>query len=305
MTFDWLAAKSLDSSSGVEHRAIPIRSVDGATSELLVTAAPNAQLGLLWIPALGVPARHYEAFAAALSRQGIAVARHEWRGIGSSSVRASRESDWGYRELLNDVTDSLAAAQASAPGLRWLVGGHSLGGQFAAMAFALYRDAIAGLIVVASGMPYWKNFAGPRGLGLRAIFSVAPAIARWRGYFPGRRLRFGGNEAHGVMRDWAQTGRSGRYGVSDVNVDIEAAFARRQGQALGVWLDEDWFTPRRSFDHLLDKLASADATHVVISRDDFNGDAADHFGWITRSDPVVDTIVEWAVSNEFLTKGSA
>ena len=305
MVFVWLLAKSLQPSSGVEHRAIPIRSVDGATSELLVTAAPNAQLGLLWIPALGVPARHYEAFAAALSCRGIAVARHEWRGIGSSSLRAGRECDWGYRELLSDVADSLVVAQATAPGLRWLVGGHSLGGQFAAMVFALRGDAIAGLVVVASGTPYWKNFAGPRGLGLRAIFSVAPAIAHWRGYFPGRRFRFGGNEARGVMRDWALTGRIGRYAVSDANADIEAALARRQGPALGVWLDEDGFTPRRSFDHLLDKLAAASTTRVVLSRDDFNGNAADHFGWIRRPDPVVDAIAEWAVSSEFLSKRNA
>ena len=305
MAFVWLAAAFLEPSSRVEHRAVPIHSSDGATSELLVTTAPDAKIGLLWIPALGVPARHYEGFAAILARRGIAVARHEWRGIGSSSLRASRENDWGYRELLDDVADSLVAAQASAPELRWLVGGHSLGAQFAAMAFALQRDAVDGLIVVAGGTPNWKNFAGLGRIGLRVVFSVAPAIARWRGYFPGRRFRFGGNEAHGVMRDWAQTGRSGRYAVIDVNLDIEAALSRRRGPVLGVWLDEDWFTPRRSFDHLLGKLASASTTLVVLSRNDFNGNAADHFGWIKWSDPVVAAIVEWTASNLHRTTESA
>lgn len=264
-----------------------------------------ARIGLLWIPALGVPARHYEGFAAALARKGITVARHEWRGIGSSSLRASRERDWGYRALLDDLANSHAAAVAAIPGLRWLVGGHSLGSQFAAMLFALHRDAFDGLVVVAGGTPYWKNFGGPRGIGLLAVFSVAPRIARWRGYFPGRRLRFGGNEAHGVMRDWAQTGRSGRYALSDVNLDIEAALARRLGPVLGVWMDEDWFTPRGSFDHLLDKLALATTTRVVLSRQDFNGNPADHFGWIKRSDPVVHAIVEWTASHSPRTTENA
>lgn len=290
-------AKPLITRKTVGHRAIAVRSGDGATSELLVTAAPAARIGLLWIPALGVPARHYEGFAEALSGQGIAVARHEWRGIGSSSQRASRDQDWGYRELLADVAESLAAAKAAEPVMRWLVGGHSLGSQFAAMAFALHRDSIDGLIVVAGGMPYWKNFPGARGIGIRALFAMAPAIARWRGYFPGRRFGFGGNEARGVMRGWAQTGRSGCYQVADMNDDIEAALATRHGPMLGIWLDDDWFTPRRSFDHLLEKLATADATRVALSRDDFNGRTADHFGWIKQPAAVVNTIDEWLASN--------
>lgn len=305
MVFDRPAAKSLQLPSRVEHRAIPLRAVDGATAELLLTVPVVPRVGLLWIPALGVPARHYERYAEALTRKGIAVARHEWRGIGSSSLRASRDNDWGYHELLTDIADSLDAAQAAAPGMRWLVGGHSLGSQFAAMLFTLRPDAIDGLVVVAGGMPYWKNFPGLRGIGIRALFALAPPIARWRGYFPGRRFRFAGNEARGVMRDWADSGRNGRYVITCVDEDIEAALARRHGSALGIWLDDDWFTPRPSFDHLLDKLSSADTTRVALSREDFDGNAANHFGWIKRPDCVVDAIDEWLASNPHLTAETA
>lgn len=276
-----------------------VRSADGAEADLLLSLPADAGVGLLWIPALGVPARHYQTFADTVAARGIAVARHEWRGIGSSSLRASRENDWSYRELLDDVADSLATAQAAAPDVRWLVGGHSLGSQFAAMAFALHRDAIAGLVVIAGGMPYWKNFPGPHGVGIRALFTLAPIIARWRGYFPGRRFGFGGNEARGVIRDWAQTGHSGSYSIAALGEDIDSALAGRGGPVLGVWLDEDWFTPRPSFDHLLAKLSRGDVTIRQLTQADFNGIAADHFGWIKQPKPVVECIVDWIESTAY------
>ena len=273
-----------------------VRSADGAEADLLLSLPADACVGLLWIPALGVPARHYQGFADALAARGIAVARHEWRGIGSSSLRASRENDWSYRQLLGDVADSLATAQAAAADVRWLIGGHSLGSQFAAMAFALHRDAIAGLVVIAGGMPYWKNFPGVNGIGIRTLFFLAPVIARWRGYFPGRRFGFGGNEARGVMRDWALTGRSGSYSIATLDDDMDSAMTCREGPVLGVWLDEDWFTPRPSFDDLLAKLARADITTRNLTQADFDGIAADHFGWIKQPKSVVDRIVDWIKS---------
>ncbi|MEO6075298.1 MAG: alpha/beta fold hydrolase, partial [Dokdonella sp.] len=252
-----------------EQRAERVRSAGGAEADLLLSLPAGARVGLLWIPALGVPARHYQPFAEALASRGIAVARHEWRGIGSSSLRASRSNDWSYRELIGDVADSLEAARTAAPSVQWLVGGHSLGSQFAAMAFALHSQSIAGLVVIAGGMPYWKNFPGVNAIGIRALFALAPVIARWRGHFPGRRFGFAGNEARGVMRDWALTGRSGSYSIATPDGDIDTAMAGQSGPVLGIWLDEDWFTPRPSFDHLLEKLASADITMRQLTQADF------------------------------------
>lgn len=286
-------ANTLSDSICVEQQVQRVRAADGAEADLLISLPVGARVGLLWIPALGVPARHYQGFADALAAQDVAIARHEWRGIGSSSWRASRINNWSYRELLDDVADSLSTAQAAAPDVRWLIGGHSLGSQFAAMAFALHRDAIAGLVVIAGGMPYWKNFPGVNGVGIRALFALAPIIAKWRGYFPGRRFGFGGNEARGVMRDWALTGRSGSYSIATLDDDIDSAMTCRVGPVLGVWLDEDWFTPRPSFDHLLAKLAHADITTRQLTQADFDGIAADHFGWIKQSKPVVDRVVDW------------
>ena len=76
-----------------------------------------ARRSLLWLPALGVAARHYLPLAQALARRDTAVFLHEWRGHGSSSLRAGRGCDWGYRELLQlDLAASEAAV--AIPGSR-------------------------------------------------------------------------------------------------------------------------------------------------------------------------------------------
>lgn len=278
----------------IRSTVIPLQAGDGARAELLMDVPDQPRYGLLWIPALGMPARHYQALAQALAAHGIAVARHEWRGIGSSSLRAGRHNDWGYRELFADLDDSVAAARVAAPGLQWIVAGHSLGSQFASMVFALRPDLYAGLVVVAGGTPYWRNFAGRTKLAIRLLFSLGPGLAALRGYFPGRRFGFAGNEARGVIGDWARSGIDGRYAPRHVDADIETAFTLRRGPLLGLWPDDDWLTPRASFEHLLSKLARADISRVTVTAADFDGLRADHFGWLRQPLVIAAAIDQWS-----------
>lgn len=113
------------------HAVFPVTTADGAYFELLCVQPdrPWHQL-LYWLPAMGVPARHYLPLAEALAERGIGVVIHEWRGIGSSDQRAARRSNWGYRELL---LDDLPAGMAYVRS-KWLdtplyLAGHSLGGR--------------------------------------------------------------------------------------------------------------------------------------------------------------------------------
>ena len=74
---------------------LPVKTADGHRSELIARIPEAPRASLLWVPALGVAAKHYVAFAEALAARGVAVFLHEWRGNGSSSLRASRANDWG------------------------------------------------------------------------------------------------------------------------------------------------------------------------------------------------------------------
>ena len=74
-------------------RELPVASPDGHRASLLARIPATPKTRLLWLPAMGVAARHYLPFAEALATRGIAVFLHEWRGNGSSSLRASRDHD--------------------------------------------------------------------------------------------------------------------------------------------------------------------------------------------------------------------
>ena len=86
---------------------IPVATEDGHRYNLIARVPDQPRMALLWLPALGVAARHYLPLAEALSASGVAVFLHEMRGNGSSNLRAGRATDWGYREILRaDVAGS-------------------------------------------------------------------------------------------------------------------------------------------------------------------------------------------------------
>lgn len=241
---------------------------------------------------MGVSARHYLPLAAALATRGIAVAIHEWRGLGSSNRRAGRRADWGYRELLQlDLPAARAALHALWPHAAWVVGGHSLGGQVAMLHAALADPPCAGVALVASGAPYWRAFG--HGRWLAAAYALAPVLARLCGHLPGRRIGFGGNEARGVIADWARSGRSGRYAAQGLAVDLERALRQVQVPILGVRLADDWLAPAASLAHLLDKAPLAPRTLVTLAPAELGGIPATHFAWLQAPEPVAASLARW------------
>ena len=269
-----------------------VMAADGAASELLLVGEPAQGRWLYWLPAMGVPAKHYLPLAQALAGRGMAVALHEWRGIGSSDRRAGRRQDWGYRTLLqDDLPRGLAAVREIWPGAAGCLGGHSLGGQLAAMYVGAHPAEAAGLVLVASGAPYWGNFR--HGWLIGASYVAAPLLARLSGHFPGRRIGFGGNEARGVIDDWARTGRTGHYAAAGMG-DLEPGMAAFAGPVLAVRLRDDWLGPAASLDWLLGKLPRARITREVLGPDELQG-PADHFGWMKTPGPVAVRIADWLV----------
>lgn len=270
---------------------LALRMADGATADLLIFLPDGtARAALLWIPALGVAARHYEAFALALTSHGIAVGVHEWRGHGSSDRRASRRCDWGYRELIgDDLPASLQAFAKATPGAPLHIGGHSLGGQLSCLLAATAPLPVSGIVLVASGSPYWKRFKP----WVWFAYVAAPLLARIVGRLPGRQIGFGGNEARGVISDWARSGRTGVYAARGLAVDFEAKLRKQRAPVRALRLSDDWLAPQASLDFLMDKMPDAPRTTAVIGRADLMGPLADHFGWMKAPDELARRLAEW------------
>ena len=260
---------------------LPVASPDGHSASLLACMPAAPQASLLWVPALGVAARHYLPFAEALAVHGIAVFVHEWRGNGSSSLRASRACDWGYRELLEDIAASDAVATATAPQLPRVLGGHSLGGQLAGLHLALHPDAASALWLVASGSPYFRAYPAPARWWLPLAYRFLPWLARVNGTLPGRWIRFAGNEARSVMADWARTALSGRYAASGIDIDLDAAMARFSGEARAIAMADDWLAPPSSVGFLQSKFRPARTELAVFDAARLRT-RADHFAWMKR-----------------------
>jgi predicted alpha/beta hydrolase len=287
-----VAPPSPATASRIRESILRVGAADGANADLLLVqpAAPARNL-LLWLPALGVAARNYLPFARELAARDVAVAVHEWRGSGSSDWRATRARNWGYRELLTlDIPASRDAASAAHPHARLWFGGHSLGGQLAALAAGLDAGNVAGLALVASGSPYWRMFR--RRWLIRAFYTAVPWISAAWGYFPGRQLGFGGREARGVMADWARSGRTGRYAAEGMTQDLEAALAQVSMPVRAVRLAEDWLGPAESLDWLLRKMPVAPHDIRLVGRNDLGGIPADHFSWMKTASGVAADISE-------------
>jgi len=270
---------------------MPLRMADGARADLLLFSPPGTpRAALLWVPALGVAARHYEPLAQALADLGVAVGIHEWRGHGSSDQRADRRSNWGYRTLLtDDLPTSLSALAKAFPGVRLCVGGHSLGGQLSTLLASVTDLDLHGIILVASGAPYWRRFHPWVGLA----YVAAPALARLVGRLPGRQIGFGGNEARGVISDWARSGRTGRYAARGMAADLEAALQGQRAPLLALRLRDDWLGPETSLAFLLDKMPRAPRRTEVIGPDELAGAKADHFAWMKVPAPIASRIHDW------------
>jgi len=275
----------------IDARELPAASADGHAWTLAARVPEQPRAHLLWLPALGVAARHYLPFAEALAARGVAVYLHEWRGNGGSNLRPDRRHDWGYRELLaEDLPASHALVRAQAAGSASFIGGHSLGGQLAACYLGLHPQAFERLWLVASGTPYWKTFAPPRGWLLPWFYQFAIWLARRRGTFPGRRLGFGGEEARGLISDWATVGLSGHYAAAGLDADLDAAMAGAAPAIRGVLFNRDWLAPPASLAGLLAKFPRA-RKHVLGLDAHALGARADHFAWMKQPDAVAAALI--------------
>ncbi|MGH3681059.1 MAG: alpha/beta fold hydrolase, partial [Natronosporangium sp.] len=171
-----------------------------------------------------------------------------------------------------------------------LLVGHSLGGQACLLHLARSRDpgVVAGLALVAVGLPYWRVYRDRRRLWVlpftQAIHATATVLRVWPGW------GFGGRQARGVIRDWSFTARTGRFPPID-GLDLDAAVAAVRVPVLAVSLERDQYTPAPTVDHLVGKLPAA----PPVQREHYDG-GADHFSWARTAGPIADRVARFAAT---------
>ena len=279
---------------------IPFQSQDGVENLLsLAQAQGGSAYTLLCLPAMGVSAAKYHAFIETLAESGLTAATYDLRGNGNSSVRASRQVDFSYADLVEqDLPAAMEALTAAYPDSKIVLLGHSLGGQMASLYLGRQPDAAVGLILPASCTVYFKGWPNPRRWMLLLFTQFAALLAKVMGYFPGHSLNFGGREARSVMRDWAYNARTGKYRLADSKHDYEASLTGIKVPVLAINFSNDDFAPTPATRNLLQKLSSlSDINMIELSGEDMGLTRADHFNWLKQPQKVCETINNWVKSH--------
>lgn len=274
----------------------PVRATDGHEYELLVQAPEQPRAALLFGCAMGVDASYYAPFATALSEHGILLVMCDLRGHGTSSLRPRRGVDFGYRECVElDIPAAVAVVRERAPDLPLYLGGHSLGGQLVMLHVAAARPEIAGMVLVACAIPYYRNWQGRSRAFIQAAASLFPIAGFLLGYVPGDRLGFGGTEARTLMRDWAHNAKTARYEPVGSDVDYEAALRTLEVDLLSVNIAGDEMAPPNAVDFMFEKVPGARGRRVEAELSERK--PAAHMRWARDPSDVVRAIAPWIVAH--------
>ncbi len=270
----------------------PVRASDGHTFELTVGRPSQPAAVLLFVPAMGVEASYYGPFIEALSQRGVLVAMCDLRGHGTSSLRPRRSVDFGYREIVElDIPAALSVVRDNAPGLPLYVGGHSLGGQLAVLHVAAAKPDVAGMVLVACAIPYYRNWRGRSRAFVRLATLVFPVAGFILGYVPGDRLGFGGTEARSLMRDWSRNAMTARYELIGSAVDYESALGKLEIELLTVNIDGDDMAPPNAVDFMFEKAPQARGVRVEAKLSENKSGA--HVRWARDPASVVRAVADW------------
>ncbi|QBJ95805.1 alpha/beta fold hydrolase [Rhodococcus sp. ABRD24] len=269
---------------------VPIQMPDGTTTPVRLFPGREGAPVVVVVPGLGIPGGFYDRFASELVARGFCAATCELRGQGDSRPRPSASSTFGYQELVAvDLPAMFEVVRERFDRSTPFLLGHSMGGQLGVMYAARIRGRLGGLILVASGSPYYRGFPGSRSPGVllgSAAMSITASVA---GFWPGDRLDIGGfgRQSRVLVSDWSRFARSGRIEPAGADIDYEERIARLTLPVLSISMEGDDLAPRSSAKNLVDKLPQAEVTMW------HQPEPLGHNGWIRTPESTVDRIVDW------------
>lgn len=254
---------------------------------------PDAPI-FLCLPAMGVAASHYAGFCEKLREAGIHVAVSDLRGLGSSSLRASRSCDSGRHEILSrDLGAFVAMVEGHLPTSPRYLFGHCLGGRLWSLYLSANPQAATALVTMPSCNVHYTGWNSPARYPVLATVLLLRAIRSVPGHVPASRLGFTGNEARTLIIDWFKKCLTGEYELANDSFDYENALRTMRKPILALSLEVAGLAPRRSIDNLIFKMRAASVARRHLSLSEPGLARASHFSWSKRPALVVKLILAW------------
>lgn len=257
---------------------------DNAENRITVFSSKTSDAAtLICLPAMGMRAKYYELFANSLCEKGFNVITADWRGLGHSSIRASRNTDFGYKEFIQDLGQLIEFSNNWFPNTKKIIVGHSLGGQIGSLFAARFPDLINGLILITSCSVYYKGWSKWTALKLRFAGTIFHPISIIIGYFPGNKIGFAGKEARTVIRDWSYNARNGNYKLTDSDFDYEKALKRLNKPVMSISIENDYLASRKAVENLYNKFSpESDISHLHLTSEETGISPLNHFAWAKK-----------------------
>lgn len=250
---------------------------------------------LLCLPAMGAAAGYYAPFAQALAAAGLGMAALlDLRGQGTSTARARAGHDFGYREILELDLPAAIARLRKVLGARPLyIVGHSLGGQLGLFGAARPGARPDGLVLIAAGTAYWRDWPAHQRRRARLGFVAVRTAARLLPWYPGTRLGFGGDQPRRLMRDWGRVTREGRYAPEGSAFDYEGAVRALALPVLSIGIGADPIAPESAREALLARVPRSAVSRVELGGVREHTPWKRHFSWARRPGEVAGAIGGW------------
>ena len=277
---------------------IDISNQDGSTSKIthFPSNSNESKSVIIIFPAMGVRGSYYENLGKQISKAGLDAVTTDLRGIGNSSVRPSKKVDFGYHEMLAlDYQSILEKVKSTFPNKKIFALGHSLGGQLASLFSAKNSNSFDGLILIACCSVYYKGW-GSKQIPTLFMTQFFHFVSVLLGYFPGKKMGFGGTEAKTVMSDWSNQSRTGNYILKNDDFNFEAAMEKVTIPILAISFQADTFAPRKAVEHLIGKFgANENKEYIYLKNDDLRNENFGHFNWAKKPKEIVRLIEKWII----------
>lgn len=274
---------------------VKLQNKDGSTTEINIYSGIKQNAVAVVLPAMGVYAKYYKILAEELATNGLVAVLADLRGNDTSSVRPKRSIDFGYSEILHlDIDTIVSHVNEQFSGKPIYLFGHSLGGQLGCLYASKNPIKVAGLILSATCSVYYRGWEGFSAYRILAGTQFANAVAKMFGYFPGKKVGFGGMEARTVIKDWSNQSRTGIYSLKNDDFNYEKALSELNIPVLAISYQGDGLCPKGAVDHLLDKMESATVDHIHLEKSDPRNEGFNHFNWAKKPRNIVEIIKGWS-----------